>query len=222
MNSAGPWRFNNTFISCIVKADGKRRQRRFLAVYANFAFVHSFTSGSQNIGFRLRRRRRSFCLSCSGYGRFAADLDCREVVRNCRRLHVEDIRIKECSFTDLPYENGVFDAVVSLSVLHHAAVSDIKKGFREIYRVLKPEGTFLFDFLSVFDESYGKGKKVEYNTFVGSRSGEENIPHHYADEKEIVRFTNQFHRVKIQKSVTVCFDLPEPYVSREFQVTAIK
>ena len=80
----------------------------------------------------------------------------------------------------------------------------------------------MFDFLSVFDESYGKGEKVECNTFAGSRSREENIPHHYADEREIVGFTNPFHRVKIQKSITVCTDLPEPYVSREFQVTAIK
>jgi 2-polyprenyl-6-hydroxyphenyl methylase/3-demethylubiquinone-9 3-methyltransferase len=43
----------------------------------------------------------------------------------------------------LPYENAQFDAVVCVDVLEH--VQDLDQVLREITRVLKPEGMFLFD-----------------------------------------------------------------------------
>lgn len=44
---------------------------------------------------------------------------------------------------DLPYDDGAFDAVVSVDVLEH--VSDLGQVVREVARVLKPGGTFFFD-----------------------------------------------------------------------------
>ncbi|WP_415919002.1 bifunctional 2-polyprenyl-6-hydroxyphenol methylase/3-demethylubiquinol 3-O-methyltransferase UbiG [Tateyamaria sp. SN6-1] len=43
----------------------------------------------------------------------------------------------------LPYEDAAFDAVVCVDVLEH--VSDLAKVVSEIDRVLKPNGTFLYD-----------------------------------------------------------------------------
>ena len=43
----------------------------------------------------------------------------------------------------LPYDDGRFDAVVCVDVLEH--VADLEKTIREIGRVLKPGGLFLFD-----------------------------------------------------------------------------
>lgn len=43
----------------------------------------------------------------------------------------------------LPYEDATFDAVVCVDVLEH--VSDLAKVVSEIDRVLKPNGTFLYD-----------------------------------------------------------------------------
>lgn len=43
----------------------------------------------------------------------------------------------------LPYEDGAFDAVVCVDVLEH--VSDLRQVIYEIDRVLKPNGTFLYD-----------------------------------------------------------------------------
>lgn len=44
---------------------------------------------------------------------------------------------------DLPYQDGVFDAVVCVDVLEH--VADLDQVLREVARVLKPGGLFLYD-----------------------------------------------------------------------------
>jgi 2-polyprenyl-6-hydroxyphenyl methylase/3-demethylubiquinone-9 3-methyltransferase len=44
---------------------------------------------------------------------------------------------------ELPYAGGAFDAVVCVDVLEH--VRDLSQVIREVARVLKPEGLFLFD-----------------------------------------------------------------------------
>jgi len=43
-------------------------------------------------------------------------------------------------FNKLPYENDFFDAIISVQVLQHGKVNEIKKAIKEIKRVLKPEG----------------------------------------------------------------------------------
>ena len=46
-----------------------------------------------------------------------------------------------CDIEALPYQNGVFDAVVGIRVLHHL---DMEPSFREIVRVLAPGGVIAF------------------------------------------------------------------------------
>ena len=43
-------------------------------------------------------------------------------------------------FTNLPYKDGFFDALISVQVMQHATPSRIKKGIAEMHRVLKPGG----------------------------------------------------------------------------------
>ncbi|SHH01709.1 bifunctional 2-polyprenyl-6-hydroxyphenol methylase/3-demethylubiquinol 3-O-methyltransferase UbiG [Marivita hallyeonensis] len=54
-----------------------------------------------------------------------------------------DIRYDVGVGEDLPYPDASFDAVVCVDVLEH--VSDLPQVIREVARVLRPGGTFLFD-----------------------------------------------------------------------------
>ncbi|WP_331000776.1 class I SAM-dependent methyltransferase [Clostridium guangxiense] len=109
------------------------------------------------------------------------------------------------------------------STLHHATLSDIKQGINEICRILKPNRYFVFNFLSTLDPSYGIGTKIEENTFVGSRIGEENIPHHYTDENELEALLNKFSFANINKSIYSFYDSKNnEYTSKVFDILAVK
>lgn len=59
-------------------------------------------------------------------------------------------RIREASFfrasaIDLPFEKESFDLVICIELLHHFSDDVLEKGFREISRITKPGGTFVFD-----------------------------------------------------------------------------
>ncbi len=160
----------------------------------------------------------SIYLAEQGFEVYASDLDCRAIRENMARHGGAEIKICEHSFTAIPYPNGFFAAVFCLSTIHHARLEEINKGIAEIYRVLKPGGCFIFDILSDQDESCGLGNELEDHTFVGSREGEETIPHHYTNEPELKSLLGSFSKVNAYRSVyrlawngktctTKCFDV---------------
>lgn len=109
---------------------------------------------------------------------------------------IDNINLEKADINNLPFEDGYFDVVICTSVLHHQCLEQIKKSISEIHRVLKEKGFFLFDILSIEDDSFGIGEEIESNTFVGSREGEEDIPHHYTDIEELNDLLKGFSEIK--------------------------
>ncbi|MHB8944776.1 MAG: class I SAM-dependent methyltransferase [Bellilinea sp.] len=58
------------------------------------------------------------------------------------RLGLSAIRWDEGLATDLPYPTNSFDKVVSSLMLHHLTLPDKRVAFQEVFRVLKPKGSF--------------------------------------------------------------------------------
>lgn len=166
--------------------------------------------------------RHSFYFYKFGFEVHATDIDCKYIKENINRLNLDNITVKENSFTDIPYSSDFFDAVICTSTLHHALSKDIEKGINEIYRVLKPNGYFIFDILSREDNSYGMGERIDDNTFIGGREGEEGIPHHYTDSIELESFTNKFSYIDVNKSIYRFIMNQEEYISKCYEVMAIK
>lgn len=167
--------------------------------------------------------KHSIYLNSSGFDVYSSDIDCSKIVKNAKKLNLSNLSIREHSFTAIPYGDDFFDAVICTSTLHHAALSDIKQGINEVYRILKPNGYFIFDFLSTLDASYGLGTKIEENTFIGSRTSEETIPHHYTDENELKALLNNFSFANINKSIySFCDCKNNKFISKVYDVLAIK
>lgn len=145
--------------------------------------------------------RNSIYFNKNRFDVYASDINCKVIKENVKKIGIDNINICEHSFTNIPYDDEFFDAVICTSTIHHAIFSDIKDGINEVYRVLRPNGYFIFDIISKEDKSYGLGVEIEKNTFVGSREGEEDVPHHYTDEKELQILLNQFSAVEINKSI---------------------
>lgn len=101
-------------------------------------------------------------------------------------------------FQNLPYVNNYFDAVLSVQTLNHGYEADIKKGVREIERVLKPHGCL---FLTI-PGRISKGKvryclvkkatQVESSTFIPTIGNEKGIPHYIFSKKRIREHLKNF------------------------------
>lgn len=170
--------------------------------------------------------RNSIFFAQHGFKVFASDISEKSIniLKNkVYNKNISNIGIYNFNFNDILFEDSFFDAVVCTSVLHHARLKNIKRGIGEIYRVLKPNGCLIFDMLSKEDSSYGLGQAIEENTFVGSREGEEGIPHHYTDINEIKKLLEEFREVNIYKNKYIIDGLDDKkYSSKVFDVIAFK
>lgn len=95
------------------------------------------------------------------------------------------IDIVTCDMRELPFKDETFDAVLCIWTSGHGTLEDMKKHAAQMLRVVKENGIIYVDYPSVKDERYGIGKEIETNTFLENMPGEEKIPHHYSDRKEI-------------------------------------
>jgi 2-polyprenyl-3-methyl-5-hydroxy-6-metoxy-1,4-benzoquinol methylase len=77
---------------------------------------------------------------------------------------LKDIKTKVGSLTELPYENSSFEVVMSSEVIEH--ITDDKKAFNELSRVLKPEGTLI-----VTTPEYSESNKLDYKQYGHKKPG---------------------------------------------------
>ena len=73
------------------------------------------------------------------------------------RLHLKNVTFQQGDVGALPFADGVFDIVLSLNGFH--AFPDKEAAYREVFRVLKPGGTFCGCF-------YVKGEQRRTDWFV--------------------------------------------------------
>jgi len=132
-----------------------------------------------------------------------------------------DVKLLRASMTDLPFVGGCFEAVVSVSVVHHAVKDDVERTVGEIYRVLKDRGIFLANLLSIEDYRCGLGEEVEEGTFRVLEDFEERQfeeLHHFSSEDEALDLLVRFSNVRLEPVQTGKKEQLHCY----WKVTAIK
>ncbi len=139
------------------------------------------------------------------------------------RKGISNINLIQANINDLPFKNDIFDGIICSSVIHHQNLEGIKNSISEIYRVLKKDGHILIDFMSLNDDSFGLGKEGEKNTFIGSREGEEDIPHYYTDIDELKELFKDFRDIKVlENEYHITIDSKNKIKSRMLDVIAYK
>jgi len=116
-----------------------------------------------------------------------------------KRQKLEAYLVK-CDMGMLPYRDFCFDAVISLHTVYHQKLKGIQETISEIHRTLRKNGLLLINFLSKRTYSYGKGAKVEENTFIEQEGIEKEVLHHFTDEEEIKRLFKNFEIVNLKLS----------------------
>jgi len=94
-------------------------------------------------------------------------------------------KLKAGDIEKLPFEDEYFDVVISYGVLDHIPFSKAKKAIEEIKRVCLTNGYIYITLRSTEDSEYGRGEKVDHNTFVLQKGYEKGIIQHFFDLEEI-------------------------------------
>ncbi len=104
------------------------------------------------------------------------------------------------SFSHLPLIDCCFDAIVSVSVIHHGLKKDVTKGIQEVNRILSDDGWFIANLASVCDSRYGKGRKLEKGTYwilekyMDKKFGE---THHFFSKQEVLKSLHKFSKAEV-------------------------
>jgi ubiquinone/menaquinone biosynthesis C-methylase UbiE len=161
--------------------------------------------------------RHSIFLAQKGFMMYASDISKTGIAITRKKARSLDLKMKLKVFDmkKIPYPANYFDGVICIFVLGHGLLKENKRAIDEIYRVLKPKGTVITEFMSVKDKTYGKGKEVEKNTFLGSMEEDKHMLHHYFTRDEIKMLLSRFASIKIS---------PKTYwgTVKAFDVEAVK
>ena len=108
-------------------------------------------------------------------------------------------------FNKLPYEDNFFDAVISIQVLQHGKVNEIKGAIQEIRRILKPSGLIFVTLCGrisngkVRDYLIKTAKKIAPRTYIPTMGNEKGLTHFIYNKKIIKKHYYNFRILKIWK-----------------------
>jgi ubiquinone/menaquinone biosynthesis C-methylase UbiE len=100
--------------------------------------------------------------------------------------------LTRADMTALPYANNCFDTLISVHVIFHNPLAQVRQSLKEIYRVLRPGGMAFLTFQSTRSYRFGRGTQLEPGTFIPDIGGDAGVPHHYMDLAEIGKELDQF------------------------------
>ena len=108
-----------------------------------------------------------------------------------------------CSdMSELPWDDGFFDAVILIQVLNHQDIDGIHTTFGEVHRVLRPNG-WLFMTVATYDpDEPGDGDKLVQlgpKLYAKKEGHEAGVPHYFATEEEWVAELSAFQIVDVHK-----------------------
>lgn len=131
----------------------------------------------------------------------ASESALRLAKRWARQERLHNVDFLQATMRDMPFNNSKFDAVTSVSVIHHALKKDIDATINEIYGILRKNGLFLANLTSVSDPRYGVGAMVESRTFKTPEAYEQKRfeeLHHYFTEDEVIKLLARFSKTTVE------------------------
>jgi ubiquinone/menaquinone biosynthesis C-methylase UbiE len=127
------------------------------------------------------------CLAGRGFSVFGVD-NSPEGIKVTRQWLADkgleaELRLQNMA-EKLPYEDGFFNAVVSVQAIHHADMATIRGIVQEVSRVLK-SGGFLFVTVPKLRNQAETFEQLEPNTFIPLDGPEKGLPHYYFTPEEL-------------------------------------
>jgi len=148
--------------------------------------------------------RHTVCLAENGFDVIGVDVSksaLRIAKEWARKENLEEVSLVQATMTSIPFRDNQFDAVISVSVIHHAVKRDIEATVDEVYRILKGNGTLLANLASANDPRHGQGEMVEPSTFRILEAFEEKRfeeLHHFLTKEQVSGLLSRFSKAEIE------------------------
>lgn len=94
-------------------------------------------------------------------------------------LQVADMRT-------IPYPSGFFGALMSIGVISHCTLPEMRRALGEMARVTEPGGLVLCTFISTESSLMGKGTRIDDTTWICNDESEAGVVHHFMTEDAVV------------------------------------
>ncbi|MDR3655420.1 class I SAM-dependent methyltransferase [Mycobacterium sp.] len=127
-------------------------------------------------------------LAKRGYPMYGIDISPRGMDFTHRWLADEGLRaeLQLADMRSLPFSEGFFGAALSIGVITHAAIEDVRLALGEMARVLRPGGLFLCTFISTESSLVGKGQRLDDSTWICDDESESGVIHHFMTGDEVL------------------------------------
>jgi SAM-dependent methyltransferase len=96
------------------------------------------------------------------------------------------------SVLDMPFDSEIYDSIFCYNLLHLLLRSDRINLIEKCHNQLKSEGFAFFTVFSDKEDSFGKGAKIEENTF----ESKPYRPTHYFSEEDLLEHFNKFSLIE--------------------------
>lgn len=151
--------------------------------------------------------RHTIYFAENGFDVYGFDFSEHAIQRATERLEKKKLRahLEVWDMTKkFPYADGFFDAVISIKVIHHATIKNIRHVVIEINRTIRQGGYFYAQVPSLertpkYGTSPEKTKWIEPGTLIPTEGEEKGIPHHVFTQQEIVNLLNS-HSFEIKET----------------------
>ena len=106
------------------------------------------------------------------------------------------ITVCPAPMTELPFEDGQFDHVLSWNVIYHGDETVVRRTLAEIARVTHPGGSFMATMLSArrlpVEQARAPGREISRNTWVFDGPGDKVHPHYFCNAADLIALMPEF------------------------------
>ena len=169
-------------------------QAKPLGLVVNFSRLLKQEKKTMVLDLGCGKGRHTVFLARQGFNVMAVDISSVALSQTLRRLKEQGLPapLVQADLRRLPLPGNTFDALLSLSVLHHHCWSEMVVGVNEMYRVTKPGGYGLLTVALRHRPCYGTGELVETHSYLIDHGADQGIIHHFFDRQEILQLFSEF------------------------------
>jgi len=148
--------------------------------------------------------RHTVFLAREGFQTYATDISQEGLKVAGKRLKDEKLQgiLKKANMEKQPFPDKFFEGIISFGVFYYNDLRGFKNAVSEMYRILKKNGKALIFTRTTDDYRYGRGDKIDKNTFVLGieNTNEKGMVMHFLDRVEINEIFSKFNKIIVEKT----------------------